>query len=59
MKQFLTVLLMTCILPGALAWATPSQAALTQVKATHRRNRHRPHKAGKHPHPLRQHRRGV
>jgi hypothetical protein len=53
MKRFLLVLF-TCVLAGALAWATPQPPSLTPVKA--RAQRHHAHKAGKHRHPKRHHR---
>ena len=55
MKKFLSVLF-TYVLAGTLAWATPQQAALTQINAHPRAQRHHAHKAGKHRHPKRQHR---
>ena len=55
MKRFLS-LLMLCTVCSGFAWAAP-QASLTPVVATHQRSsRHRPHKAGRHHRPKRNHR---
>jgi hypothetical protein len=59
MKRILSVL-MTCLLASAFAWATPPQATLTPVRATHERPiRHRAHKAGRHHTPKRHRHRTV
>jgi len=58
MKRFL-LMLMLSILTCSFAWAAPSRAAITRVKATHPPvHRHHAHKAKKHRAPKR-HRHAV
>lgn len=59
MRRLLLVLIL-CVLASAFAWATPPQATLTPVRATHQRARHhKAHKAGKHHTPKRHRHRAV
>ena len=56
MKRFLSVLAL-CGLMCSFAWASPRQASVIPVRATHQRaQRHKAHKAGKHHTPKRHHR---